>query len=55
MVISAGGARDFGLLPRQLIQFVQRGFIRCFKGIDFVADDQRSRPEAKFAGEELSA
>jgi hypothetical protein len=38
--ISVGCARDFGLLPSQLAEFVQRGLIRGVKGIDFVADYQ---------------
>src|SRR6266404_4379418 len=38
--ISVGCARDFGLLPSQLAEVVQRGLIRGLKGIDFVADYQ---------------
>ena len=38
--ISVGCARDFGLLPSQLAEVVQRGLIRGVKGIDFVADYQ---------------
>src|ERR1019366_1482206 len=38
--ISVGRARDFGLLPSQLVELVQRGLIRGVKGIDLVADYQ---------------
>src|ERR1700736_4484028 len=38
--ISVGCARDFGLLPSQLAEVVQRGLIRGVKAIDFVADYQ---------------
>src|ERR1700730_3103484 len=37
---SIGCARDFGLLPSQLAEIVQRGLIRGVKGIDFLADYQ---------------
>src|ERR1035438_3787575 len=32
--ISVGCARNFGLLPSQLVEFVQRGFIRGIEGIN---------------------
>src|ERR1019366_2282594 len=38
--ISVGCASNFGLLPSQLVEFVQRGLIRGVKGINLVADYQ---------------
>src|ERR1017187_5029753 len=38
--ISVGCARNFGLLPSQLVEFVQRGFVRGIEGINLVADHQ---------------
>src|ERR1035441_1778091 len=39
--ISVGCARNFGLLPSQLVEFVQRGFIRGVRGIkNFVQQPQ---------------
>src|SRR5450756_2028488 len=38
--ISCCCARNFGLFPSQLVEFVQRGLIRSVKGINLVADYQ---------------
>src|ERR1019366_9066825 len=38
--ISVGRARDLGLVPSQLVEFVQRGFIRGIEGINLVANYQ---------------
>src|SRR6266436_5740856 len=38
--ISIGCARNFSLLPSQLVEFVKRGLIRGIEGINLVADYQ---------------
>src|ERR1035438_5430309 len=38
--ISGGCARNFGLLPSQLVEFVQRGFVRGIEGVNLVANYQ---------------